>query len=138
VPYLDCFDKERAVVAVFVPSELDPGVNFINVLLERFWYEILALKITRLCFKFEIFLRQNISAKCKCKMLMKLTPWVNFTNIIHAASMHADPKSTKKQSSHQCLFSLLGSARKKSAQKMLMKLTPDFFEVIKCRSDVTR
>ncbi len=33
----------------------DPGVNFINVLHAHFSYEILAPKITKLCYGFEIF-----------------------------------------------------------------------------------
>jgi len=36
----------------------------------------------------------------------------------------ADPKSTKRQSSHQCLCALLGSALIKAACKMLVKSTP--------------
>jgi hypothetical protein len=35
---------------------------------------ILAPKITKLCFGFEIFWRQNIGEKSASKMLMKLTP----------------------------------------------------------------
>jgi len=34
------------------------------------------------------------------------------------------PKATKIQSSHQCLFALLGPMHLKAGQKMLMKLTP--------------
>jgi len=37
---------------------------------------------------------------------------------------NAYPKSAKRQSSHQCLFALSGSAHEKSARKMLLKLTP--------------
>jgi len=35
------------------------------------------------------------------------------------------PKAQKKQSSHQCLFSLLGSSQEKAVHKKLMKLTPE-------------
>jgi len=42
-----------------------------------------------------------------------------------AAFMPADPKSAKRQSSHQCLFALLGSMRAKAACKMLVKLTQE-------------
>jgi hypothetical protein len=41
-----------------------------------------------------------------------------------AAFTHADPKSTKRQLSHQCLFALLGPAHVKASCKMLVKLTP--------------
>jgi len=37
--------------------------------------------------------------------------------------MRADPKSAKRQSSHQCLFALLGSAGVKAAGKTLVKST---------------
>ncbi len=40
-----------------------------------------------------------------------------------------DPQSAKRQSSHQCHFALLGSAHVKSARKMLVKSTPDFWLV---------
>jgi len=36
------------------------------------------------------------------------------------------PNAQKWQSSHQCLFTLLGFAHVKDAHKMLVKLTPDF------------
>jgi len=42
-----------------------------------------------------------------------------------AALTRKDPKSVKRQSSHLCLFALLGSSHIKAAPKMLMKLTPD-------------
>jgi len=38
--------------------------------------------------------------------------------------MLTDPKSAKRQSSHQCLSVLLGSARIKAACKTLVKSTP--------------
>jgi hypothetical protein len=40
----------------------------------HFSYEILAPKITKLCFGFEMFLAPNISEKSVRKTLMKLTP----------------------------------------------------------------
>ncbi len=50
-----------------------PRVNFINVLGTHFLQEILAPKITKLYFGFEIFWRKNIGTKCAHKMLMILT-----------------------------------------------------------------
>jgi len=38
--------------------------------------------------------------------------------------MCEDPKSAKRQSSHQCFFGILGSAREKAARKILVNLTP--------------
>ncbi len=48
--------------------KLSLGVNFINILRAHFIYEILAPKITKLWFGFEIFWRQNIgkNAPAKC------------------------------------------------------------------------
>jgi len=53
---------------------MGPDVNFINVLRTHFLYKILAPKITKLCFAFEIFWRQNIAEKNVPEMWMKLTP----------------------------------------------------------------
>ncbi len=50
-------------------------------------------------------------------------PGVDSTNILHAAFAHAHPIGAKRQSSHQRLFVLLGSACVKAASKMLVKLT---------------
>jgi len=47
-----------------------------------FCTNILEPKITKLCFGFEIFWRQNIIKKETHKMLMKLTPGVDFINIL--------------------------------------------------------
>jgi hypothetical protein len=49
------------------------GINFINVLRERFSFKILVPKIAKLCFGVEIFWRQNFVQKCARTMLMKLT-----------------------------------------------------------------
>jgi len=53
-------------------------------------------------------------------MLMKLTPGVNFTNILMAAFMRADPKDAKKTVGLTALFALLGSTHIKAARIMLM------------------
>jgi len=42
-----------------------------------------------------------------------------------AAFIRADAKSTKTQSSHLCLFALLGSLFAKGADKTLVKSTPE-------------
>jgi len=58
------------------------------------------------------------------KMMVKLTPGVNFINILLAAFKCAHPKSAKRQSSCQSFFGLSGSWRAKAARKMIVKLTP--------------
>jgi len=51
---------------------------------------------------------------------------VNFTNILHAAFAHADPKSAKKKIDDLTVFFvLLGSAPVKALHKILVKSTPD-------------
>ncbi len=42
---------------------------------------------------------------------------------LHKAFTLADPKSIKRQTSHQCLYVLLGFERVKAARKMLVKST---------------
>ncbi len=51
-------------------------------------------------------------------------PGVNFTNILLAAFLCADPKSAKRHWWPNCLFALLGSAQSKAACKTLIKFTP--------------
>ncbi len=58
-------------------------------------------------------------------MLVKLTPGVNFINVLQTAFMSADLKSAKKTDNLTVFFALSGSAHKEAAHKMLMKLTPD-------------
>jgi len=51
-----------------------PSVNFINLLPVRFPYKILAPKIKKLCFGFEMLVQKILYEKLEHKMLMKLTP----------------------------------------------------------------
>jgi len=57
------------------------------------------------------------------KRLMPI-PGADLTNNLHAAFMHADPKSAKNTVKPSVFFALLGSARIKAARKMLLKSTP--------------
>jgi hypothetical protein len=52
------------------------------------------------------------------------TGGVDFTNILCAAFMHADPKRAKKYCQAMGLFAVLRSVRVKAAHKMLVKSTP--------------
>ncbi len=58
--------------------------------------KVLCAAFPYLQFGFEIFCRKNISAKATCKMLVKLTSGVNFTNILLEAFALVDPKSVKR------------------------------------------
>ncbi len=57
-------------------------------------------------------------------MLVKLTPGLNFINVLRTAFMCVDPRSVRIQSNPQYLFTLLGSTCAKAARKTLMKSTP--------------
>jgi len=51
---------------------------------------------------------------------------VDFTNILRAAFMPADPKSGKNTKGLTVFFALLGSVNGKALCKRLMKLTPNY------------
>ncbi len=57
-------------------------------------------------------------------MLMKLTPVLNFTDILEATFARLDPESAKNTDKLPVFFTFLGSDQVKAAHKMLMKLTP--------------
>ncbi len=59
---------------------------------------------------------------------MKLTPGLDFINILRTAFTHVDPESVRIQSNPQYLFTLLGSTCAKAARRTLVKLTPDDVE----------
>ena len=56
---------------------------------------------------------------------MKLTPVVNFINILRTAFMLVDPKSIKDTYDLTVFFSLSGSMSVKAECRMLLKLTAD-------------
>jgi len=64
---------------------------------------------------------------------MKLTPGVNFTNILCATFIQADPKSAKKTDSLTVFFALLGYSRVKAWCKMFVKPTPGRVQKRRCR-----
>jgi len=57
-------------------------------------------------------------------MFVILTPGVDFTKVLQAPFRHVDPKHAKKQSSHLCLFVLLGSKCIKAACKHVGEIDP--------------
>jgi hypothetical protein len=58
---------------------------------------------------------------------MKLTPGVNYTNVLCAAFTLLDPESVKKIDKLSVFFTLLGSSHVKAAHRMLTKLSPVSF-----------
>ncbi len=65
-----------------------------------------------------------MSVKVVCRTLMKLTPGLNFINVLCTASTPADPKSVKDTNDLTVFFTLSGSTSTKAVRRMLMKLTP--------------
>jgi len=103
------------VVMFWASIWIDDLVSISSTFYERiFLYESVLRSFSLVTFLLCNFLvHKNIGAKGARKMLMKLTPWLNFTNIF-----------VRIQSSCQYLFMLLGSTGAKAARRMLMKLTP--------------
>ncbi len=67
----------------------------------------------------------SVCSKVVLRMLMKLTPGVDFTNILRVAFMSTDPKSANKTDSLTAFLCFLESACIKATLKMLVKLTPE-------------
>ena len=67
----------------------------------------------------------DLCIKAECKTLMKLSPGVNFINVIHTSFILVDPKIEKKIDNLTVIFTQLGSACIKAVCKMLMKLSLD-------------
>jgi hypothetical protein len=61
-----------------------------------FLYEGKLSSFSQILFGFAIFWHQNISEKVASKKLMKLTPGLNFINVLHTAFMFIVPKSVKR------------------------------------------
>jgi len=61
--------------------ELSPVVNFINILHEIFWNRSALYSFSLVMFWLCNFWCKNIGTKVVCKMLMKLTPGADATNI---------------------------------------------------------
>ncbi len=66
----------------------------------------------------------SASVKAVRRTLMKLSPCLNFINILCKAYTHADPKSTNNTVKWSVFFALFGSVCVKAALITLMKLTP--------------
>ncbi len=62
--------------------------------------------------------------KHECKMLMKLTPGVDFINVLHTAFTLVDPKSIKRYWRLDWVLTLSGSTSSKDVRRMLIKVTP--------------
>jgi len=66
-----CLAKKSGEIEPYFPFSRS---RFHQHFTRTFCAEILAQKITKLCFGFEIIWRQIIGKISECKMLMKLTP----------------------------------------------------------------
>jgi hypothetical protein len=68
---------------IIIIIKFTPGDDFTNILLSTFLcMKVLYAAFLLLQFGFVIFQHKNIGAKAGRKMLMKLTPGVNFINIL--------------------------------------------------------
>jgi hypothetical protein len=102
--------------------KLTPGVNFTKILWAAFTHRSQKRKkYSQTVNLFCAFAYFGICAHKSCELNIE----VNFTSILQAVFTGEGPKSQKRQSSHQCVFALLGSARIKAARKTLVKSTPD-------------
>ncbi len=79
---------------------------------------------TRHYIKGQLRAKYFFTKKAGHKMLVQLTPCVNFINVLRTAFALVDPESVRTQSSHQYLLTLLGSTSVKAVRRMLMKSTP--------------
>jgi hypothetical protein len=92
-------------------------VNIINILRTNFSYEHCLGS-----FSLKKLSKRHLYAKFVRKMLMKLTPVVNFINNLRIAFTQADTKSAKKTVKSSVFFALLVSLPIKAAHKTLLKL----------------
>ncbi len=89
-----------------------------------FYVPIICTNIVSAAFSSYILaLVKNLYKKWARIMLMKLTPGLNFINVLLTAFTLADPKSVKKIDNLTVFFTLLGSACVKAVHRTLMKLS---------------
>jgi hypothetical protein len=62
--------------------------------------------------------------------MVKLSPGINFINVLRTAFMHADPKSLKKKVKLSIFLVLLGSAHTKAGRRTLVKSTLGLFLIL--------
>jgi len=65
-----------------------------------------------------------LRTKGACKMLVKLRPWINFTNIFTLSFYTCRFRKCKKTDILIVFFTLLGSTHIKAVRRTFMKLTP--------------
>jgi len=78
-----------------------------------------------------LFFTLSVSSSVKVaqRLLMKLTPGLNFISILYTAFTLADSKSVKKTVRLSIFFTLSGSTSIKASHKTLVKLTPVQFSL---------
>jgi hypothetical protein len=99
-------------------------VNFINILRAAFVPIFFCKKLPSQTVFRELLHKALTYGKVACKMLIKFTLGVDFTNIFMRRFYARSSQKLKSQSSHQYLFTLLGSGRVKAICRTLMKLSP--------------
>jgi len=95
-----------------------------------FYKQLLHLKVTKVQKDSQVVSLLCAFGICAHKrMLMKLTPGVNFTNILRAAFALKDPKSTKRHWWLDCHFALLGSLPVKAFRKHVGEIEPWYLQL---------
>ncbi len=97
-------------------------VNFTNILRAAFAPAFFQQKIVK---SYRKVWRNTLEQKAAHKMLLRLTPGLDFINVLRTAFALVDPKSVRTQSSLQYHFTLLGSTSVKAVRRKLLKLTPE-------------
>ncbi len=93
-------------------------VNLLHQLMSsnfRFWTQTLS---TEKPHKFLLY------KKTACKMLLRLTPGLDFINVLRTAFTPVGPKSVKRYQRLDWVLTLLGPTSVKAVRRTLMKLTP--------------
>jgi len=103
--------------------------KFAHKILVKFIFALPDPKSAKKTDNFSVFfvILGSALVKSACRMLMKLTPGVNFINILRGTFTCTDSKSAKKTDGLTVFFAHLGSMCLKALNKMLVKLTPEVF-----------
>ncbi len=106
----------KTLLSHFLLSICNSALNFINGLRARFSYERFRFGISFLVT--HVRRKRHLWEKFVRKMLMKLTPGVNYINVLRAAFACTDPKRAKRHWWLDCHYAvILGSAFVKAAHK---------------------
>jgi len=119
------FLKYENSISIKILWTYNTVLNVLCFPLQVSFKQLFRLKEKKKTVKLPIFFALLGSAKAALIMLMKLTPGVNFINILPTAFAPADPESAKRYWRLDCLFYAFGLCGHKDVRRTLMKLSPD-------------